>query len=484
MADRVDGASVARLAKLKRLRELKRNYSMFFYAPYPRQQEFHAAGLTRRERLFMAGNRLGKTFSGGYEVTFHTTGLYPDWWQGRRFIKQTRGWVGSVTAELTRDGAQRILLGPVGQWGTGCIPKELILDIKRARGIPDAVETVLVRNTLTGEPSQITFKAYSDGREAWQAEELDWLWFDEEPPEDIYIEGTTRTNNTLGPVFLTFTPLMGMSGVVMRFLGEKNHPDRSVTNMTIDDVGHYTDEQKRVIIDQYPDHEREARSKGIPMLGEGRIYQVAEEVLKEQPLVVVPKHWLRIIGIDFGYTHPTAAVDLALDPDTDVLHLLACYRRAKELPLIHADALKPWGAWIPVAWPRDALQHDKGGSCEQLASQYRDHGLAMLSEPAAFPDKRGYGVEAGISVLLERMRTGRFRVNVNCAEWWEEYRMYHRKKNPDGTLKIFKERDDLMDATRYGVMMLRYALANENPPAPVDRYNRKIRFGGGGWMTA
>lgn len=468
----------ARYLKLKRLHELKRNFSCLFYKPYPRQVEFHAAGKTYRERLFMAGNRLGKTYSGGFEGTFHATGIYPDDWTGYRFERHTRAWVGSVTAELTRDGAQRILLGPVGHWGTGCIPKDLIVDIKRARGIPDAVETVLVRNILSGEVSQITFKAYSDGREAWQAEELDWIWYDEEPPEEIYIEGITRTNNTMGPIFVTFTPLMGLSNVVMRFIGAP-HPDRHVTNMTIDDVGHYTDEQKRKIIDAYPDHEREARTKGVPMLGSGRIFPVAEETLREAPLVHVPSHWKHIIGSDFGWDHPTAFAKLVIDPDADCIHVTKAYRKAREIPLVHAAAVKPWGTWIPVAWPKDALNHDKGGSCEQLAHQYRDHGLNMLSTWAAFPDQRGNGVEAGIAEMLERMRTGRFKVDANLAEWFEEFRMYHRK---DG--EIVKEREDLICATRYGVMMLRYALTQSYAPKQRDKYDRHRTGGETTWMSS
>ena len=482
MSKKDEGIDHARLAKLKRLKELKRHYSMFFYKPYPKQMEFHRAGASFRERLFMAGNRLGKTYSGGYEVAYHVTGLYPEWWDGYVSHKATRGWVGSVTSELTRDGAQRILLGPVGQWGTGCIPKECIVDIKRARGVPDAVETVLVRHMASGDISQITFKAYSDGRESWQAEELDFIWMDEEPPEDIYIEGITRTNNTMGPVFLTFTPLMGMSGVVMRFIGEQ-HRDRHVTNMTIDDVGHYTSEQKRIIIDAYPEHEREARTKGVPMLGEGRIFPVAEEVIVEPPLTVIPKHWKQIVGLDIGWDHPTAAARLVIDPDTDVVHLVNEYRQRKEIPIVHASAIKPWGPWIPVAWPRDALQHDKGGSCEQIAKQYQDAGLRMLSEPAGFGDKRGYGVEAGIAEMLQRMRTGRWKVDVNCRLWLEEFRMYHRKKGADGSLQVVKEREDLICASRYATMMLRYALPQEWAPIPPDRYSRMSR-GGASWMSA
>lgn len=466
-------------ARLKRLEELRKTCAMFFYKPYKKQAEFHTAGARYRERLLMAGNQLGKTYAAGNEVTFHVTGMYPDDWKGKRFTKNVRGWVGSVTSELTRDGAQRILLGPVGQWGTGCIPKELIVDIKRARGVPDAVETILVRH-INGDISQITFKSYKDGREAWQAETLDFIWYDEEPPEDIYTEGVTRTNNTKGVVFLTFTPLLGMSNVVMRFyekVGGKPHPDRHITNMTIHDVEHYSEEQKTQIIAAYPAHEREARALGIPMLGSGRIFPIAEEVLKEPPLQELPKNWKQIIGMDFGWDHPTAAVRLLYDEPNDCIHVVSAYRQSEATPLIHAAAIKPWGDWIPVAWPHDALQHDKSG--EQYRKLYSDHGLAMLSEHASYGDKRGNGVEEGLMDILQRMQTGRFKVDATLSQWWEEFRMYHRK---DG--KIVKERDDLMSATRYAVMMIRHAIPAEQAPRRPDRYARSGYNGGSTWMSA
>lgn len=468
-------------AKLRRLDELRRTCALFFYQPYAKQLSFHAAGRYFRERLLMAGNQLGKTFAAGNEVTYHATGLYPDDWQGKTFEKANRGWVGSVTSELTRDGAQRILLGPVGKWGTGCIPKELIIDIKRARGVPDAVETILVRNIIDNDISQITFKSYKDGREAWQAETLDWIWFDEEPPEAIYVEGVTRTNNTKGVVFLTFTPLLGMSNVVMRFYEKLHghpHPDRHITNMTIHDVQHYSDEQKTQIIAAYPAHEREARAMGIPMLGSGRIFPIAEEVLREPPLPEIPSFWKQIIGMDFGWDHPTAAARLAYDPTNDIIHVVSAYRQSEATPLIHAAAIKPWGEWIPVAWPHDAMQHDKSG--EQYRKLYAEQGLDMLSTHAAYDDKRKNGVEEGLMDMLQRMQTGRFKVDSTLAQWWEEFRGYHRK---DG--EIVKERDDLMSATRYAVMMLRYALPAENAPKRPDRYATHGHADSGiSWMSA
>jgi phage terminase large subunit-like protein len=251
------------------------------YLPYPKQREFHILGadLAIRERLLIAGNQLGKTVAGAFEAAMHATGRYPEDWEGARFPHATTGWAGSETGQGTRDTVQRLLLGPVGAWGTGAIPADAIVEIKRAKGgVPDLVESIYVRHS-TGALSRITLKTYDQGRERWQGETLDWVWFDEEPPLDIYIEGLTRTNATDGIVWLTFTPLKGISDVVKRFLIEKVG-GTCVTTMTIYDALHYTPKQREAIISSYPAHERDARAKGVPTLGSGRIYPVADEVLK------------------------------------------------------------------------------------------------------------------------------------------------------------------------------------------------------------
>lgn len=224
--------------------------------------------------------------------------------------------------------------------------------------------------------------------------------------------------------------------------------------MTIDDVDHYTPEERAQIIASYPPHEREARSKGIPTMGSGRIFPVPEELITCEPREI-PRHWPQIIGLDFGWDHPTAAARLAWDRDNDTIYVTACYRRSEAVPAIHAAAIKPWGAWIPVAWPHDGLQHDKG-SGDQLKEQYRSHGLKMLNDQATHAEG-GNGVEAGLMAMLERMETNRFKVFKGLNDWFEEFRLYHRK---DG--KIVKERDDIMSATRYGVMMLRFAVVKPN----------------------
>lgn len=199
------------------------------YKPYSKQAAFHVAGLKHNERLFMAGNQLGKTIAGGFEWAMHLTGRYPDWWKGRVFPRSVKFWAAGVTGLSTRDNPQRILIGPSAQqeqWGTGSIPFECIKDWDMGRGVPNGLDNVIIRwgggGDVQADTSQISFKAYEQGREKWQGETLDGVWCDEEPPSDIYAEGLTRLNATNGIMIVTFTPLKGMSDVVNLFLTDSD----------------------------------------------------------------------------------------------------------------------------------------------------------------------------------------------------------------------------------------------------------------------
>lgn len=430
--------------------ERRRTNKIKFYEPYAKQAEFHAAGATYRERLLRAGNQLGKTFSGAAELSYHLTGRYPAWWVGRRWDRAVNWWVGGKDSISVRDSIGMLLLGPTNDRGTGLIPKDAIVDISPSRGVADGVDSVLVSH-VGGETSRLTFKTYDQGRERWQAATLDGVWFDEEPSEDIYLEGLTRTNATGGMVFMTFTPLLGMSKVVKRFLNESS-PDRHDTNMTIEDALHIPAEERDRIIASYPPHERNARTRGIPIFGSGLIFPVIPEDITVAPFAV-PKHWPQIGAMDFGWNHPFAAVRLAYDRDGDIVYVTHVYRMKEQTPLDHVRTIRAWGDWLPWAWPHDGLQHSKDSGVP-LANQYRANGLNMLGVHARFPDG-STGVEAGLFEILERMQTGRFKVFGQLNEWFEEFRQYHRK---DG--QVVKEGDDLMAATRYGVMMLRESLVD------------------------
>ena len=406
----------------------------------------------------------GKTYAGAAELAMHITGQYPDWWEGKTFDYANDWWVGGVTTEAITKGPQNLLLGAIGDWGKGTIPEKVLKNVTRRQGVPGAAYMAFVEH-VSGKVSQITFKSYDQGREKWQAATLTGgVWFDEEPPDDIYSEGLTRINATDGITFTTFTPLLGMSNVVRMFYPEPNTTSRSITSMTINDVGHYTEEKKQQVIAAYLPHERKARALGLPFMGSGQVFPVDEEEITFDPPDnwKYPNDWPQIVGIDFGWDHPTAAVWLYWDRDNDIVYLSGCYRQSKEGIIAHAAAIRARGSWIPVAWPHDGLQHDKG-SGETLSAQYRAQNVNMLHERAQFVDG-GHGVEAGIQMLLERMETGRLKIERSCVEFWDEFRQYHRK---DGL--IVKERDDVISALRYGCMMLRYAKTKTTYIAPRKR---------------
>ena len=441
-----------RLALAKIAEEIARRHVFRFkdqFQPYQKQELFFEAGATFRERLLTAGNQLGKTMAGSYEMACHLTGEYPDWWKGRRWERPVRCWAAGETGVATRDTVQKLLFGEPGdeeKLGTGMVPLENIGKTTLARGVANAYDTVFVRHKNGGQ-SVIKFKTYDQGREKWQGETLDIIWYDEEPPLELYTEGLTRTNATGGMIWMTFTPLKGMSSVYKRF--NENVKDRWRITMTIDDVGHYSEEKKAQIIASYEEYEREARVSGAPMLGEGRVWMVPEKNFVI-PGFEIPDHWALIAGCDFGVDHPTAGAWLAWDRDNDVIYVTDCYRQKGANTATHASAFKGRGEKIPVSWPHDGHSRDKG-SGEPLAAQWRKEKVAMLPQHAQFEDG-SMSVEAGVAEINDRLTTGRFKVFSHLADWLEEYRHYHRK---DGL--IVKEMDDILSATRYAVMMRRYA---------------------------
>lgn len=240
---------------------------------------------------------------------------------------------------------------------------------------------------------------------------------------------------------------------------------KHVTMMTIDDALHYTPEKRAEIIASYQAHEREARVRGIPVLGSGRVFPIPEEEITVEPFRI-PPFWPRIGALDFGWDHPSAAVELAYDTEADVIYVTKCHRASQQSPAMQAITLKPWGDWLPWAWPRDGRRETLEGAGVALAKQYKEHGLKMLGSHAQFPDG-SVSVEAGLMMILDRMQTGRFKVFSNLNEWFEEFRIYHRK---DGI--VVKLRDDIMSATRYGVMMIRESIVN---PAEFRRHRQQGR---------
>ena len=416
------------------------------YRPYPKQAEFHRAGSIHRERLLSAGNQSGKTLCASFEAAMHATGLYPDWWDGYRFNRPTIGIVTGQSWQLLRDNVQRLLLGTTdtkqkGELGKGSIPRDKLL-LNSIISAPVQGAAAQIRVDGTHGISTIHFIPYLAGRSAVQSYTADWAWCDEEPPESFYLELLTRTNVAMGPIFTTFTPLLGMSQVVLRFFEpdsqDDGSKDRALIMMELSDAGHYSPDQRAKIESSYPIHERDARCRGIPKLGSGAIYPILPEIFRIDPMPI-PAHWPRVYGMDVGWNR-TAAIFGAIDRDTDTLYFYHEYYVGAEKPVVHAAGIKS----AAEDWMQGVIDPASNGRAQadgvKLLDEYRRAGLLLT--PA------DHAVEAGIYSVWDRLSTGRLKVFETCRNWFSEHATYRR----DDEGKVVKERDHLMDATRYLVM--------------------------------
>lgn len=412
---------------------------------YPKHVKFMNAGKEFSQRAFIAANRTGKTMTGGTEMAYHLTGVYPHWWQGRKFLNPTRAWAAGKTNQDTKEILQETLLGSIHDIGTGLIPRDLIIGTTKKPGVADAIETVRVKH-VSGGVSELTFKTYEQGRESFQGTKRQVIWLDEEPKDPgIYSECLTRTMDDIEPgiIFCTFTPLFGLSEVVMTFLPQGKFPIdgvngyKYVTQVSWEEVPHLSAKQKEEILASYSRFEREARSKGIPSLGAGAIYPYLEHEFVVKPFKI-PAWWPRGYAMDVGW-NKTAVVWGALDPDTRIVYLFSEHYAGESHPAIHASAIKQRGDWMYGAIdPASCGVNQADGRA--LFDLYEQEGLLL--------EKADNSVEAGILRVGQMFESGMLKIFSNLENLLAEIRVYRRDENG----KIVKKNDHAVDAMRYFCM--------------------------------
>lgn len=441
--------------------------------------EFHNAGKDHDQRMLCCANQVGKSRSAAAEVAIHMTGLYPDWWEGKRFDHPVEALVCNTTNEECRNINQRQLVGKITEDrepdGTGWIPKHLISKATfRQCGVPNVIDTCEVKH-VSGGTSTFMQKSYEQGVSKFEGVQYDLCWLDEEPEDSkIWPEIQTRMIVKSGHILFSRTPLFGMTDMVRHFLEGGIEGCYSVI-ASLDDAPHMTKQMKDKYLSRWPHHERDTRARGIPMLGEGAVYPISDEQIICEPFEI-PGHYRKIVGIDFGISHPFSAVWAAYDGDNDIVYLYGEYEAKDQTPPVHAAAIRARGKGIPVSWPHDGAIRDKG-SGRPLAEQYAEHELNMLGASARIHDDKGGGqsTEAIVNQMLERMHTGRLKVFPSMTVWLRQKKMYHRKQTGTSSM-INRINDDMIAASHYAVMMLRYAqsssdMGGSRPVAVVDDYD-------------
>lgn len=212
---------------------------------------------------------------------------------------------------------------------------------------------------------------------------------------------------------------------------------KHVVTATWSDVPHLDEKAKSELIASIPPFQRDARTKGIPQLGAGAIFPVPESdiVVADFP---IPAHFPRGYGFDVGWNR-TAAIWGARDNESEIIYLYSEHYKGQAEPIIHAEAVKSRGVWIPGVIDPAARGRSQADG-QKLLQTYRSQGLDLLPSSNA--------VEAGLYDVWQLLSFGKLKVFKSLVNWLQEFRLYRR----DEKGHVVKERDHLMDATRYFVL--------------------------------
>lgn len=439
-------------------RKKKRAITTRFNQLYDWQLDFVKATRDYYEVCLCAANQIGKTFTGTYIDAVHLTGEYPEDWPGHKFDRQIQMWGLGYSMEKCRDLLQSQLFGNYvgGKFEGGLIPAEKIVSWESATGTPNAMRTVRVKHA-SGGISVCQFWSYSQGQHAIMGDVVDWVHIDEEPVDQkIRPQVLTRTVNgdkgRGGRIIYTFTPENGRTDLVVQFMDNPS-PSQFFMMKGWADAPHMTEEKRERLLESYPAHQRDMRTKGVPMLGHGRIYDLSEEYITCDPFDI-PDHFFVINGMDFGWDHPQAHIQIVEDRDNEMIYVTHAYKERKLSANDAWGAVKSWSEGVPVAWPHDGLQHEKGrdGGVKQM-QHYDSAGFKMLPTHAQWATG-GNAVEAGIFEINDLMRKGKLKFFKGLRPILDEVLQYHR----DEKGKIVKSNDDCLDALRYAFMMRRFAI--------------------------
>ena len=429
---------------------------------------------------YIITHNCGKTFCGTHEVAFQATGIWPAWHTGWHLPARLDPISGKMVCNIVvaatdsktlRDSIMKKIVGTeTSDYTDGLISRKFMVEnsFVKSRGVSGGLLDSVQVCRQDGSICTIYFRSYEQGRENLQSLTADLVYCDEEPPQDVYSEMMARLAATGGHFMMAFTPLKGMTPIVQEYWNG-NDPEKELFCMSIYEVDHIAKHPEKIaqIKSMYAglsEAEREARMMGIPAMGSGVVYPIDDAVLMCEPFEI-PAGWKRIAGLDFGRgEHPIACVWLAFDPE-GCCYLYDCFKLTRVGDLEVANQILSRGKWIPVSWPHDfvrssgvstigGLEKTEGWKYKEI---YEKYGI-IFTDTNAKTAEGSVRVEAGIVEVRQAMIEGKFRVFSHLSEWFKEKATYLYKE--DGS--VTKERDDLLDATRYAYIMRRYAVSKRD----------------------
>lgn len=472
---------------LQNLYELIKPYQAYqkynrieFTNPFDYQDAFFKAGKTFKHRYLSAANRIGKTFGGAMEFSYHLTGRYPEGWQGREIPGSGRVyWCIGLNLTMVTDIQQKELLGTsnIGldeEIGTGAIPRDCI-ELKHGLE-KDGPRCVKIRiKHKDGGLNELAFFGSTDP-DVLMGRKVAGVWMDEESPysNEIYNQCIARIANGVesgedGFIFITATPEQGETPLYMKFAANKTGL-LYIQRVTWWDSPLFNDKQINELLAALDEHERDLRSKGIPAVGKGAVFKIADDEIKVRDVYPL-SHWQIVAAVDWGHVKDPTVIAIALhDPDNDTFYLYDLFyldeSEEARSPASVANILNnsPYRG-VPVIVPHDSGM--KSEASESNGKLLQRLGVNVPPDPFYNPQdtqlrnvklgnnkRSGLSIETGLSEMRYLMSTGQLKVCDNCDHWFREKHSYSYSFNERTRTLGYAGADHCIDASRYAFMSL------------------------------
>lgn len=467
------------IAYLARKREDVLYNRIKYFVPNQAQRQFFKYGKDYPERLASWANGLGKTWGACAEITYHCTGEYPDWWEGRRFDNPVNCLIMGLTTKQIRESTQRILTDEYRYGlGTGTVPKDSIVKTKFNKDDNECLDFIEIRHEPSGLQSRITFFTQNMKWENLMGSRFHICMADEQIYDlSFYSQFLRAVKFYKGLIILTATPEKGWTEVYDRFEKE-DRPECVIHYASLYEADHMSKEDIEEVISSYPEREKAYRVYGKPVMGSGLVYDIDLKDVFCEPFEI-PLFWKRIAGIDFGRINSkTAIVWIAQDPITEIFYVYNAIAKKgmgpEGITPIYTMQNQRDGYRVPVAWPKDGNVTEQS-TANRVREVYESFGMLMTSECAGLKyidekgnEKKSFSVQEGCREIEMLMNSGLFKIFdfSGTKEIKEELQFYSYDKNFEIPKKSNNDPHNL-DAMRYGWSLFAYhARAGERNKRP------------------
>lgn len=435
---------------------------------HKKQLEFHKSAA--RNRWVFGGNRSGKTECGAVEAIFLARGIHPY----RKNKNSVSGWVVSLSTQVQRDVAQKKILEYLNpDW----IEDVVMLSGKKDNPEGGVIDYITIKN-VSGGVSRIGFKSCDQGREKFQGTSLDFVWFDEEPPEDIYIECRMRVMDRCGDIFATMTPLKGLTYVYNEIYMNSDDPEIWCTFMEWQDNPYLDKNEIKLMENVLSEGELETRRSGKFSTAFGLVYNDFSPTLHVIEPFAVPYEWYDNVSIDPGLKNPLSCHFYAVDFDGNIYVIYEHYEAGRDVGW-HAEKIKQIAD--KLNWPRlgngslsalidSAANQRTLASAKSVAELFFEYGITVNTNV----DKDLFSGINRVKSYLKQEGGPRLFIFNHCVHLIKEFKGYFWGSGDNPV----KKDDHALDELRYYIMS-RPENRKQNEKTMVQKHKeqlyRKIR---------